>query len=61
MYPKAYRWVAEMEEIAGFIGAPDAGGTVLDGAARFYERIAADAEGEQRDTGALSAFYRDTK
>ena len=34
MYPKAYRWVAEMEEIAGFIGAPDAGGTMLDGAAR---------------------------
>ncbi len=61
MYPKAYRWVAEMEEIAGFIGASDAGGTILDGAARFYERIAADAEGEQRDTSALSAFYRDTK
>jgi 3-hydroxyisobutyrate dehydrogenase-like beta-hydroxyacid dehydrogenase len=61
MYPKAYRWVAEMEEIAGFIGAPDAGAPILDGAARLYQRIANDAAGEQHDTGALSAFYRDTK
>ena len=61
MYPKAYRWVAEMEEIAGFIGAPDAGAPMLDGAARLYQRIANDAEGEQHDTGALSAFYRGTK
>ncbi|MBN9561064.1 MAG: NAD(P)-dependent oxidoreductase [Alphaproteobacteria bacterium] len=61
MYPKAYRWVAEMEEIAGFIGAPDAGAPMLDGAARLYQRIANDAAGEQDDTGALSAFYRDTK
>jgi L-threonate 2-dehydrogenase len=61
MYPKAYRWVAEMEEIAGFIGAPDAGAPMLDGAARLYQRIANDAEGEQHDTSALSAFYRDTK
>jgi putative dehydrogenase len=61
MYPKAYRWVAEMEVIAGFIGPADAGGTILEGAARLYERIAADAEGEQHDTSALSVFYRDTK
>lgn len=61
MYPKAYRWIAEMEEIAGFIGEPDAGAPMLDGAARLYRRIADDAAGKQRDTSALSAFYRDTK
>ncbi len=61
MYPKAYRWVAEMEAIAGFIGAPDAGGTILDGAAQLYRRIADDATGEQHDMSALDAFYRGTK
>jgi hypothetical protein len=60
MYPKAYRWVAEMEEIAGFIGAPDAGAPMLDGAAQLYQRIANDTEGGQHDTSALSAFYRGT-
>jgi hypothetical protein len=42
MYPKAYRWVAEMEEIAAFID--DAAGRDLYRAmARFYGRLAADA------------------
>jgi len=40
MRPKAYRWVAEMRQIAEFIGAPDDGSTIYDGAALLYQRIA---------------------
>jgi putative dehydrogenase len=56
MYSKAYRWVAEMEEIAGFVGAD---GAIYEGAARLYERLAADAAKPQKDrqeVAALDAF-----
>ena len=56
MYPKAYRWVAEMEEIASFTGKDEAAGAVFAAFARFYERIAADVEGEGTETAALTAF-----
>jgi 3-hydroxyisobutyrate dehydrogenase-like beta-hydroxyacid dehydrogenase len=58
MYPKAYRWVAEMEEIADFAGEDAAAGALFAAAARFYERIAADVDGEGRETAALTAFCR---
>ncbi|MGH7154553.1 MAG: DUF1932 domain-containing protein [Acetobacteraceae bacterium] len=57
MYSKAYRWVAEMEEIAGFTGEP-APHQLFDAAARFYERIAEDHTGPHRQTDALDAFCR---
>ncbi len=57
MYAKAYRWVAEMEEIAAFIGDPDEGGAMLAGAARLYEGIAADAAGDRQDTAQLDLFF----
>jgi len=41
MFPKAYRWVAEMEQIAEFIADPAAGATIYEGAASLYEAIAA--------------------
>jgi len=44
MPPKAYRWVAEMEEIAAFLGDEGAGSGIYDGAARFYERVARTVE-----------------
>lgn len=40
MYPKAYRWVAEMEEISAFLDADPAGHNIYQGIARFYERLA---------------------
>ena len=40
MRPKAYRWVAEMEQIAQFVGGPDEGATIYEGAALLYQRIA---------------------
>jgi 3-hydroxyisobutyrate dehydrogenase-like beta-hydroxyacid dehydrogenase len=49
---KAYRWVAEMREIAGFVGDDPAARELFAGAAQFYERIAADfaADGKAVET-----------
>ncbi|HUN43980.1 MAG TPA: DUF1932 domain-containing protein [Acetobacteraceae bacterium] len=58
MYSKAYRWVAEMEEIAEFVGEDPAGRQFYEAAARLYERIAADYEGDKRETNALDAFCK---
>jgi putative dehydrogenase len=61
MYPKAYRWVCEMEQIAEFIDGAENGGEMYAGAGRFYEQLAADWE-QDRDTAqslaALSSFLR---
>jgi putative dehydrogenase len=49
---KAYRWVAEMQEIAGFVGDDPAARELFAGAAQFYERIAEDfaADGKAVET-----------
>lgn len=44
MFPKAYRWVAEMEEIAKFLAADPGASQMLQGAARLYDQIARDFE-----------------
>jgi 3-hydroxyisobutyrate dehydrogenase-like beta-hydroxyacid dehydrogenase len=56
MYSKAYRWVAEMEEIAGFVGEDKAGNQIFDGATALYDRIAEDFESDRQETGALTRF-----
>jgi 3-hydroxyisobutyrate dehydrogenase-like beta-hydroxyacid dehydrogenase len=56
MYSKAYRWVAEMEEIAAFVGEDPAAAKFYQGAAQLYERIAADFEGPNKETAMLDAF-----
>jgi L-threonate 2-dehydrogenase len=56
MPPKAYRWVAEMHEIAGFVGDDPTAHELYEGAAHFYERIAEDFETDKKDVAALSAF-----
>ncbi|KAH9945651.1 6-phosphogluconate dehydrogenase [Amylocystis lapponica] len=53
MVPKAYRWVAEMEEIAAFVGAGE--GDIHRGMARVYER------GEGGDVAVLRKFVEDAK
>ena len=58
MYSKAYRWVAEMEEISEFVGGDPAGRQFYEAAARLYERIAADYEGDKHETAALDAFCK---
>jgi 3-hydroxyisobutyrate dehydrogenase-like beta-hydroxyacid dehydrogenase len=54
MPPKAYRWVAEMEEIAAFIGDDFAEHRIYEGAAGLYARLANDADA----TGALERFFK---
>jgi 3-hydroxyisobutyrate dehydrogenase-like beta-hydroxyacid dehydrogenase len=56
MPPKAYRWVAEMQEIAGFVGDDPAAHELYQGAAHFYERIAEDFAADKKDVAALAKF-----
>jgi putative dehydrogenase len=56
MPPKAYRWVAEMHEIAGFVGEDPTAHELYEGAAHFYERIAEDFDGDKTDVTALTDF-----
>lgn len=56
MVPKAYRWVAEMREIAQFLGEDAAGAAVFEGIAQLYARIAADAAGDRREVKLIEAF-----
>ncbi len=44
MYPKAYRWVAEMEEISEFLGEDDPAALIFKGMAGLYRKIARDRE-----------------
>jgi L-threonate 2-dehydrogenase len=56
MPAKAYRWVAEMREIAGFVGDDPAAHELYEGAAHFYERIAEDFSADQKAVAALKEF-----
>jgi 3-hydroxyisobutyrate dehydrogenase-like beta-hydroxyacid dehydrogenase len=53
---KAYRWVAEMREIAGFVGDDRAARELYDGAAHFYERMADDFAADKEAVAALESF-----
>ncbi len=57
MIPKAYRWVAEMEEIAQFAGADAATRQIYTGIAALYQRLADDNEGAQAEIAQLAAFF----
>jgi hypothetical protein len=56
MYSKAYRWIAELDEIASFVGDEYAEHEMLAAAGRLYERIAEDYEREKKETGTLDGF-----
>jgi putative dehydrogenase len=45
MFPKAYRWVAEMEEISDFLNDDPASHDVYRAIARLYERLASGQDG----------------
>ncbi len=58
MPPKAYRWVAEMHEIAGFVGDDPTARKLYEGAADFYEKFAENFEnGDKKDAAALAKFF----
>ena len=56
MYGKAYRWVAEMREIAAFVGHDQPEHAIYEGMAGLFEHIAADDAGETGDTGTIDRF-----
>jgi 3-hydroxyisobutyrate dehydrogenase-like beta-hydroxyacid dehydrogenase len=56
MIPKAYRWVAEMREISGFLGPDDPASLIFEGCARLFERIAAEQEAGGADIADIIAF-----
>ncbi len=58
MFPKAYRFVGEMEEISSFMGS-DGAREIYAGIAELYREVAADKDGENRDIGALTRFFAD--
>lgn len=56
MFGKAYRWVAEMDEIAHFTGGGPSR-EMYEAIADLYERLAADNRGEKADISALAKFF----
>jgi 3-hydroxyisobutyrate dehydrogenase-like beta-hydroxyacid dehydrogenase len=56
MIPKAYRWVAEMREIAGFLGPDDPANMIFEGAARLFEHIATENVRGGKDIDRITAF-----
>jgi L-threonate 2-dehydrogenase len=56
MYQKAYRWVAEMKEIADFLHEDPAAAEMFRGAADLYERLAGEGSGATAEIAALSRF-----
>ncbi len=59
MIPKAYRWVAEMREIAGFLGPDDPANLIFEGAARLFEHIAAQAGNRRQGHRSHHGLCRD--
>jgi 3-hydroxyisobutyrate dehydrogenase-like beta-hydroxyacid dehydrogenase len=59
MYSKAYRWVAEMEEIGGYVGEDAAARRMFEGAAQLYDRLAEDFRAAQTETATLTAFLQE--
>lgn len=58
MIPKAYRWVGEMEEIAGFVGKE---GMIYEGIGKMYRRIEESRKGGGEDVEVLERFVADAK
>lgn len=56
MFGKAYRWVAEMEEIARFTGGGPSR-EMYEAIARHYQQLAEDNAGKKTDISALAQFF----
>jgi len=57
MLPKAYRWVAEMQEISKFV-MPEAGAGIYGGAADVYERVARAMASDAAELESLRNFFK---
>jgi len=58
MYPKAYRWIAEMEEIGHFLGDGRSGGDMFAAVARLYGELAAAAKTPDSPDGLIAPLVR---
>jgi 3-hydroxyisobutyrate dehydrogenase-like beta-hydroxyacid dehydrogenase len=58
MYGKAYRWVAEMEEVSAFLGKPSPSAEIYASVAHLYEQLARSYEGDKKDVVALAEFVK---
>jgi len=58
MYPKAYRWVAEMREIAAFVAEDQATAGIFEAAARLYDRLKTDIADQGKERAALDGFFQ---
>ncbi|QRM47558.1 NAD(P)-dependent oxidoreductase (plasmid) [Rhizobium sp. BG4] len=56
MYPKAYRWVAEMNEIGAFLGADEPAVEIFAGMAGVFQQVADDQAGNNGLTAVLSGM-----
>ncbi|KAF4620945.1 hypothetical protein D9613_000327 [Agrocybe pediades] len=59
MIPKAYRWVGEMEEIAGFVG--EESGDIYHGISKTYARIERSLKEKNSDVDTLKEFVEAAK
>ena len=59
MIPKAYRWVGEMEEIAGFVGREES--DIYHGMANIYARIERSLTEGNEDIETLKEFVAKAK
>jgi hypothetical protein len=50
--------VAELEEISDFVGKDHPEHVMLTAAARLYERIAEDVDGEKKEVGEMDKFLK---
>lgn len=61
MFPKAWRWVAEMQEIAEFAKEDPAAHQIWTGISKLYERLAEDIGGDRKEADALASFFKGRK
>jgi 3-hydroxyisobutyrate dehydrogenase-like beta-hydroxyacid dehydrogenase len=61
MFPKAWRWVAEMQEIAEFAREDPAAYQIWMGISKLYERIAEDLSGDRKEADVLASFCEGKK
>jgi 3-hydroxyisobutyrate dehydrogenase-like beta-hydroxyacid dehydrogenase len=57
MFPKAYRWVAEMQEIAEFAGEDAAAHDMWTAISQLYERLAEDTASDKDEVDTLARFF----
>jgi 3-hydroxyisobutyrate dehydrogenase-like beta-hydroxyacid dehydrogenase len=61
LFPKAWRWVAEMQEIAEFAREDPAAYEIWMAISKLCERIAEDVGGDRKETDVLARFFEGKK